>query len=431
MTHADTSRSGPDAGCHPEPVSAGMRVQSLDALRGFALLGILVPNILWFAWPQAGAVSPEAMAEVAQSVSGPDVVVHEAANKLGFMITDIFFLGKFMFLFATLFGAGVLFFDRKFHKPGQAAPLSRGARLWYARMGWMLVIGLLHAFGVWFGDILVWYAMGGLGLVWWVRRLRPQTLIACGVGSYLLGLLVILALTILAESAVRQGTMTPNDLWGGDPLVEYDIFMHGSYADMVWWRIRSLAFLYLLTPLTFFWEVSGMMMVGLALARMGIYTGQRSTRTYAGMALIGIPLGLATTLAGWWAVRQLHSPIEAMYWMNLAQICGVPAALGYAGLVLLLVRAGVLKPLTGALAAVGRMALSNYLLQSILCTTFFYGYGLGYFAKLQYPELFLVIGCVWMVNIIFSAMWLRVFRFGPAEWVWRSLTYWRLQPMLR
>lgn len=415
----------------PAPVSAKNRVQSLDVLRGFALLGILVPNMLWFSWPQAGATSAESMADVARLVEGEVVIMHEAANAAGFFINDIFFLGKFMFLFATLFGAGVYFFDRKFHEPETRVPLARGAGLWYSRMGWLLLIGLFHAFGMWFGDILAWYALGGLGLIWWVRRCRPSTLLAGAFASYVLGVFVMFALMLASDYSVQSGGMSAEQMWGGNGVSEIAVYAYGSYLDMVLHRMKSLAFFYLVMPFTFFWQVSGLMMLGLALTKLGVYTGQRSARFYAAMAAIGIPLGLGMTLGGWWVVKQFHSPIESMYWMNLAQLCGFPASLGYAGVLLLLVKTSVAQPLTTALAAVGRMALSNYLLQTLLCTVFFYGIGLGYFAQLQFPALWLVIGVVWFINIVFSLVWLRFFRFGPAEWLWRSLTYFKLQPMLR
>ncbi|GAB4385611.1 MAG: DUF418 domain-containing protein [Phycisphaerales bacterium] len=415
----------------PAPVPAEQRVQALDVLRGLALLGILVPNMLWFAWPQAGAVSAESMAAVARRIEGTDAAGHHTANAAGFFIIDVFFLGKFMFLFATLFGAGIVLFDRKFHTPGVPAPLSRGAKLWYVRMGWLLVFGLFHAFGMWFGDILTWYAIAGLGFVWWVRRWRIPTLLAGAAASYLLGTAVMLLLLFFSEIAIRSGTLSPEQMWGGDGVREFAIYACGSYLDMVQHRVGLLLSLYAVMPFTFFWQVSGLMMLGLALARLGVYTGQRSVRFYAAMAAVGIPLGIATTLGGRWIIRQFHSPIESVYWLDLAQLCGFPTALGYAGLVLVLVRASIARPLTGALAAVGRMALSNYLLQTLLCTIFFYSIGLGYFARIQFPGLWLVVVTLWCINVVFSMIWLRFFRFGPAEWLWRSLTYRRLQPMLR
>jgi Predicted membrane protein len=115
----------------------------------------------------------------------------------------------------------------------------------------------------------------------------------------------------------------------------------------------------------------------------------------------------------------------------VAQLCGIPTSLGYAAALIWCVKAGVLRPVLAALEAVGRMALSNYFLQTILCTTLFYGYGFGLFAKVGYPALFGVAAAVWAVNIAFSLLWLRVFRFGPAEWLWRTLTYLRPQPMRR
>ena len=113
----------------------------------------------------------------------------------------------------------------------------------------------------------------------------------------------------------------------------------------------------------------------------------------------------------------------------LAQPIGVPLALGYASLIIALSKIGLFKIITIPLAAVGRMALTNYFAHTLLCTTFFYGYGLGYFAKIEYPELWIVVGSVWAFNICFSMLWLRFFKMGPFEWVWRCLTYRQLVPI--
>lgn len=413
----------------PAPVSAPSRVASLDVLRGFALLGILAPNSLFFAWPQLAATA-ETMGDAVRRFY-PGVEVHERANSFFLSLIDTMFVGKFMFLFATLFGAGLFFFDRKFHDKDERVPLHRGAALWYTRIGWLMIIGLLHAFGLWFGDILVWYSAAGLVLIWWVRRWSPPVLIGCAVISYLVGLSLMLTMFALSAWAIESGQMSAEEAQGIPLAQELLTYRDGSYGETFFLRVQTLGPWYLIMPFTFFWQVTGLFMLGLALTKLGVYTGQRSARFYAVMGFGGVGLGVPVVFLAYRLVTGSGSPMSHMYWMVGAQAIGVPLALGYAGLVLLMVRTGALRPVAIALAAVGRMALSNYLLQTILCTTLFYGYGFGQYAQLQFPQLAYVVLSVWALNITFSLLWLRVFRFGPAEWLWRSLTYLRPQPLLK
>jgi uncharacterized protein len=149
------------------------------------------------------------------------------------------------------------------------------------------------------------------------------------------------------------------------------------------------------------------------------------------MAILGLVGGLGLTLTVFYGLRAAYPTYGGFIWQSMSQFIGIPISLGYMGLIIWIVKLGVLKPLTGLLANVGRMAFSNYFLQTILCTLFFYGHGLGNFGTIDYPGLFLVIAVVWTINLVFSAVWLRFFRFGPAEWLWRSLTYMKPQALLR
>jgi uncharacterized protein len=403
---------------HPAPITESQRIRTLDVVRGFALLGILVPNIVVFAWPSNAMTDPAGMG------GGP-------WNEAGHGITAVFFLGKMMALFSMLFGAGVVVYGRKFDDDGNGKrpPLSRGAGLWYRRTGWLLVFGLVHAVGLWFGDILVWYAMAGLLAVWWVRRINPRWQIVIGLGLHLVGTILITAFFAAGIWAVGSGKMGPEALMG-DPALEIKGYT-GTYLDAVLIRLPTLAFFWLLMGPMFTPGVTGLMMIGMGLVRLGILTGERPTSFYANAAVLGLVGGLGLTLTVFSGIAQAWPDYAGFIWQACAQFIGIPISLGYMALLIWLVRIDLLRPLTNALASVGRMALSNYLLQTILCTTLFYGYGLGYYAKVEYPALFGVVAGVWIVNIVFSTVWLRFFRFGPAEWLWRSLTYWKPQPMRR
>jgi len=404
---------------HAAPVTESQRMQTLDVVRGFALLGILVPNIVAFAWPSSAMAFPEEM-------NGGG-----AWNEAGHAITGVFTLGKMMALFSMLFGAGVVIYGRKFDDDGNGnrPPLRRGALLWYRRIAWLLVIGLGHAVFLWFGDILVWYAMAALLAVWWVRRIDARWQIGIGLGLHLVSTVILLGFSALGVWAVGAGHAGEDELMGNTAL-ELSAYT-GGYLDTFKARIPSLLMFWFLLGPMFTPGITGLMMMGMGLLRLGILSGERPTRFYAVMTILGLVGGLGLTLTLMLGIGEVWPDWAGFIWQSCSQFVGIPISLGYMGLLIWLVRLGVARPLTGALAAVGRMALSNYLLQTILCTTFFYGYGLGYFATIDYPGLFAVIAGVWAVNIVFSKAWLSAFRFGPAEWLWRSLTYWELQPMRR
>ncbi len=426
----------------PAPVAAKERIESLDVVRGFAMLGILGPNIVCFAWPTAATINPAAMGDTPW-------------NHTGHAITSIFFLGKMMALFAMLFGAGVIVYGRKFeHAPhcrrchsdlstqepaiscphcGEHDPrrgrLRDGAALWYRRIAFLLLFGMAHALLFWYGDILTWYAMSALLAVWWVRRLHPALQISAGVALHLVSTLILLGFTAFGILGVAQGHISKDELMG-DQVAELQGYI-GTYLDAFQVRSRTVLFHWLIIGPMFTPGITGLMMIGMGLLRTGVLSGQRSTRFYMLMAGLGLVGGLGVAIAGYYMLEARWPGYGGFIWQSCAQFVGIPISLGYMALLILLLRSGSFGWLMRPLAAVGRMALSNYLLQTILCTTFFYGYGFGYFARVTYPALFLVVGAVWAVNIAFSLIWLRFFRFGPAEWLWRSLTYLRPQPMLR
>lgn len=425
MTDPQTPASVAPDQPSPHPVTESHRHRSLDVVRGFALLGILGPNILSFAWPSIAMYDPTWVDQAAQLIT-PGVTPHAEANASAHLITSVFFFGKMMFLFSLLFGAGVVMYARKF----EGRELKEGWWLWYRRIAWLLAFGIAHAVLFWYGDILVWYAACGLGAVWWVRRWRPRTQLLVGGGVYLAGsilLTAIMAVWVYSINTIEGGGDQLNDMLT-DEVKAYT----GTFLSAMTHRVIALLTMYLfLLPFGFFWMCSGIMMAGMALTRTGVLTGERSTRFYAASAVAGLAIGIGGTSAALAALE--HSGIDhaGMLFQGFGQLIGIPTSLGYAAALILLLKLGLLRPLTAALAAVGRMALSNYLLQTIIATTIFYPHGFGYFGTVQYPELWLVLGGIWAVNILFSLLWLRFFRFGPAEWLWRSLTYWERQPMLR
>lgn len=427
------------------PVRAGERLKSLDVLRGFALLGILAPNVVSFGWP--------GMAMVDHHVLGDT-----RANYLGHAITSTVFLGKFMFLFAMLFGAGVIVYARKYEKPGVAfcgvcgydmsglslrarcpecncskrktvEKLRDGAWIWHRRCLVLLFFGLIHAYLFWYGDILTWYAVAGMTIVWWIRRVRTSVLLPLAIGLYLLGTTLLAGFSAMGLWAVEQGHASQDTLLGGG--TEREIVAYtGTWLDALRIRFTSTIFMHLFLLPFFVPAIVGIMSFGMVLMRNGVLAGEKSVRFYLTTGVVGVVLGGALTLGVFLLTGAGHDWQANFMWQPLAQPVGIPLALGYAMLIIAVSKTPLLNFISKPLAAVGRMALTNYFLHTLLCTTFFYGYGLGYFASVEYPRLWLVIGAVWTINVVFSLFWLRFFRFGPFEWLWRCMTYGKLLPIL-
>lgn len=404
------------AGRTVAPVRSGERLRSLDTLRGFALLGILGPNIVSFGWP--------GMAMVDHHVLGD---TH--ANYLGHAITSTVFLGKFMFIFAMLFGAGIVVYAHKYDQPDTPTKLSTGAWLWYRRCLILLGFGLIHAYLFWYGDILTWYALAGLTILWWIRRVRLSILVPLAIGLFLLGALLLFGISVMGLWAVEHGQTSRDELFGGNAAAEIAAYT-GTWLDALKTRFFSTLFMHLLLLPFFLPAIVGIMTLGMVMMRNGVLTGERSMRFYLTTGVLGVVLGGALTLGIFALTGGGQNWQSGFIWQPLAQPVGVPLALGYSMLVIAMTKSSVFNLFTRPLAAVGRMALTNYFLHTLLCTTFFYGYGFGYFASVEYPRLWLVIGAVWCVNIVFSLLWLRYFRFGPFEWLWRCMTYGKLLPIL-
>ena len=431
----------------PEPVAANERVAAVDVLRGFALLGILAMNIVAFAWPEAAYDNPTR----GGGFSGLDRVI--------WVFNHLFFEMKMMTLFSMLFGAGLVLMGERSDQRGASL---RG--VYYRRCLWLLVIGLIHSYLIWFGDILVLYAECGL-IIYLFRRWRPRTLIPVGVVFLCVLVPIVMGFAAgfdflentakkaeAAEKADKQPTRFQawiyHDVWKPKILPKIDpnapkkkedfeksIKIHrGGYAGIVKERAKELFFVQTLGfILGGFWLAGGRMLIGMGLMKLDVFSGRRSRRFYIWLVLLGYGIGLPlVAYDAYELIRtnfgfrfQLHGGIFLNFFGS------VLVALGHVGALMLIYKAGLLTWLTSRLAAVGRMALTNYLTHSIVCTTLFYGYGFGAFGHVNRTGLAGIVLVIWIVQMLVSPIWLERFRFGPAEWLWRSLTYWKLQPMVR
>lgn len=425
----------------PGPVAQSERYTSLDTVRGVAVLGILIMNIYGFAMPFPAYMNPLIMGGTEWYNMGTWFVTHILADQ------------KFMSIFSMLFGAGiVLMWER-----AQARNAKFG-RIYYRRMFWLLVIGAIHGYLIWFGDILFSYAAVGM-LLYAARKWKPRTLIivAClmlpvaslmSVGSsYYMEQLKSNATNIAAlqesgeeitdkQQAQLEEWETIGQFFSPSPEhVQQDLDAYrGSYGDIMEVRVPLVVSMQVNNMLFFMlWRVGGLMLLGMAMMKMGIFTGQREPATYKRMMLFGYGLGLPLLVYSAW-ILNAHD-FDGLYFMRSGHlpnyVGSILIALGHIGLIVRLVQTGALAALMARFAAVGRMAFTNYLTHSIVLTTIFYGYGFGLYGEIPRAAQMLFVAAMLGFQLWLSPWWLARYRFGPAEWLWRSLTYWKRQPMRR
>ena len=428
-----------------EPVSSAERYFAVDVLRGFALLGILAMNIVGFGWPFSAYGNPT----IGGGFTGLDRAV--------WFGNHLVFEDKMMTIFSMLFGAGLVLMDQRAE--------SRGAKIrgiYYRRVFWLLVIGLVHSYLIWMGDILVLYAECGF-LLYLFRKRQPASLLIVGICVLLVLVPLNLgfarwidsakAATARVEAQIKAGEKPAasdqrlHDIWTEhiqefvDPTHEQAAkdwakelrVYRGGYPGIVKYRASILVFIQTVYSLLGGWLLFalGRMLVGMGLMKLGVFSGQRSRRFYLWMVGLGYGIGLPLMVFDALALmRHSFSTDYTMHGGGFYNMFGsLVVALGHVGLLMLIVQSGTLQWLTRRLAAVGRMALSNYLTHSLVCTTLFYGYGFGLFGQINRTGLAAIVLAIWVFQLLVSPIWLAHFRFGPAEWLWRSLTYWRLQPM--
>jgi uncharacterized protein len=420
------------------PIAANERFVSIDVLRGVAVLGILVMNIYAFAMPLAAYNNPLAMGGL------------EAHNLGTWFFTHILFDQKFLSIFAMLFGAGLVVMSTRAESRG-----AKFGRIYYRRQFWLLVIGAIHGYFIWLGDILFLYAAIGM-LVYLFRNLKPRTLIIVAVLFLPVALLLDLGIAkdvdrmIVEVAKIEELQASGTELddeqkemledWEAqrpfmaptDEDVRVDIDVHrGGYLGIVKHRAPTVFMLQIFVTLLFgIWRVGALMMIGMALLKLGVLSGERSASFYRKTMLAGYLIGLPLTIfsASDLSAHQFD-PLYVMRVGGIANYWGsVIVAFGHIGLVMLVVKAGALQKLMARFAAVGRMALTNYLMHSVILTTVFYGYGFGLYGSIpRFWQMGFVVAVIGL-QLILSSWWLNRYRFGPVEWLWRSLTYWKRQP---
>lgn len=420
------------------PTQVESRIPSLDIARGIALCGILLMNITVFGLPKSYS-DPT----IYGGATGPDL--------WAWITTTMLFEGTQRGLFSLLFGAGMVI---------MTASLDRSTRphaqdFFFRRNLWLVFFGIVHSFLLlWTGEILYYYGATAL-FVYGFRNANPRTLIYLAVGGLVFnaawnGLDTYNTLKkhsafVVADSIKTQGdSLTAEqtkavEAWQGvlkeakpdSAAIEEEIALYqGSYVGIVagqaarntryqsWWFYR------------FFFDIWSMMVIGIALFRLGLFSASTPTRTYLLIAGVGYAVGLTTNYVELQMVLKDNFSVLSFSRAGITYDLGrLAMTTGHLGLILLFCRASWGQWLRNALAALGRMAFTNYIMTSIICAIVFYGFGFGLYGELRRHQLYYVVGAIWLFQLILSPWWLSRYRFGPLEYLWRWLTYGEKPPM--
>ncbi len=394
------------------PVREDSRIKSLDVTRGFALLGILVVNAAFFAAPWQTSQNP---------LLAPLAVTE--ATMWSWLVMHVFFEFKCITLFSMLFGASIFLIGGDKSDKVRSGVLTR-------RLLWLLVFGLIHALLIWYGDILTIYAITGL-IVMLARNWRPLTLAIVGSVLYVIafGLQSMLALVIdfipPAEMANVEAQLAAVFAPPPEELARVQAAYQGGWLSALQENIST--WLTIITSSIFGLGIRtiGVMMIGMALFKWGFLSGRAPTWLYVLM----IALGAGALFVIWQqAMLNWEAGFDMIYMVTDGMIANVGlsifVSIAYASVLILMVKAGVRRFLTEPLAAVGRMAFTNYIAQSLIMTTIFWsGRGFGLFGEVDRPTLMGIVGLVWLAQLIWSPIWLSKFQMGPLEWLWRRLSY--------
>ena len=370
------------------------RYLALDFIRGCAVLGILLLNIVGFGLPAAAYLNPAWQGQIT------------AADAWTWGIMDTLAQLKFLTLFALLFGGGL------------QLQLPRGSRWLSARLTWLVLFGLIHTLFFWEGDILLDYGIIGL-IAWRVIRDVPSTrsLLQTGILLYLTGCGVLLVFGMISSPYGGSGWLP-----GATELaLERDWKLNGGWQAFQQ-RLDQLASGLMALASQYGWQLAGLMMIGAALMRNGWLKGEFSPRHYRRSALLLLTLGWLIAVPGVIAQWQLEWAFRwSGFFLQVPRDLSSPfISLGYAAICFAWWPQIARWRISYAIQCVGRMALTNYLLQTLICTTLFYRFQL--FLHFDRLTLLVFVPAIWLVNLLFSVIWLRYFPQGPLEWLWRWLT---------
>ncbi|WP_206486171.1 DUF418 domain-containing protein [Thalassotalea sp. G2M2-11] len=396
-----------------QPINESERIVTIDIIRGVALLGILIMNIQSFSMIFSTYSNPLVFGDLT------------GANFYVYYLSHLFADQKFMTLFSLLFGAGiVLMANNVTSKQGNPTAIH------YKRMGILAVAGLMHAYLLWYGDILFAYAIGGM-IAYTARHKSPRFLIILGFFLITLCSLIMYAAGASLPYWEAADLEKMQHFWSptAEAIKQDMLAYQSSWLDQMDKRHAMAAEMQANLPF-YLTRVIGIMLIGMACFKMDFFGKRYSNSSLTITAVLALATGLSLIVYGNqlnftanWQLESMFIGSQFNYWGSLL------VAYAYMALLVIFCRSNALPKVKNALANVGRMALTNYLSHTIICGFIFYGWGLGLYGTVDRTTQILVVFAIWIFQIAFSTFWMNRFRFGPFEWLWRSCTYARLQPM--
>jgi uncharacterized protein len=429
----ETEIAGPLA-----PIGFSERDTSLDIMRGIVLCGILLMNINGFGLSGFAYNEP--------SVAGGA----EGRNLGTWVVANLFFEGTMRALFSLLFGVGMFILLDRLEKKGAGI---KAADIYFRRLLWLLLFGLVHGYILlWRGEILFEYALFGF-FVYSFRHMKPKYLVAIAVILFSIGTIwsyveyktavYLVANVELATQQKAQGIALNKEL--KDAMSKWEEVQYNRSQEFVDFENESMrkgyfdVVKYLAPVNTYFntyfpyrydaWDILPMMLLGIALFKWKVLSGGKSFGFYGIMVLCGYTIGI---LVNYFEIKGVLASDFSYLGYSKASITydigRVPVAMGHIGMIMIFSKLPILMWLKTSLAAVGKMALTNYLMHSVICMFVFTGVGFGLYGQLERFELLYVVFSIWIFQLILSPIWLKYFHFGPMEWLWRRLSYLQKPP---
>ncbi len=407
---------------HFTPTSGSNRIQTLDVLRGLAIFGILMVNMPLMNAPLVTILS--------------DVKVWtDLPNQLAMGFIKLFFEGKFYVLFSLLFGYGFWLFLNKTMPEGKSVvPLYR------RRVFFLLIFGIAHIVLLWPGDILVFYALMGFILIAF-KKVSDRSLIKWAIGLILVPVLLngFFVLMVFLAGFSPEGTAAMNAGFAENArrvneIIHraLEVYPTGSFSELITMRLTEYSML-LPGVLFFYPNVLAMFLLGQYAARKGyLQNPENHLPFFRKVFTVGLAIGLPLNVFYGWIHSFVNLSEPSVYSFLSALIIGFGGpslTLAYISGIILLISKGRLKYFMAKLAPVGRMALTNYLTHSIVASVLYLSYGFALYGKVNIWQGILITVAIFLIQIPLSNWWLKRFRFGPFEWLWRSLTYLEWQPM--
>ena len=414
------------------PIKLSDRILSLDIMRGIVVFGILIMNI-----NDMGLARAYENPSVSGGAEGWDLITWITAS--------MFFEGTMRALFSLLFGVGMFILLDRLEKKGAGM---EAANIYFRRLLWLLIFGLVHGYIIlWHGEILYNYALMGF-LVFSFRFMNPKKLIVISISLMIGGFLwnyvdhqndvKLVEQATTAEKYQAEGKPLTMELtealekWqsmeeekSAESIAEYNDHMRKSYFSAMVFVAPIVTHENMYAPYKYDWyDVLGMMLIGIALFKMNILSGEKSYKFYGITALISYAIGLTVNYYETKLIIDSGFSFLGFSKSHLTyQLGKVFMSLGHIAVIMIFCKTPILNWLKTGLSAVGKMALTNYVMHSVFALFIFTGAGFGLFGKLQRHELMYIVFSIWIFQLIVSPIWLKYFQFGPLEWIWRNLSY--------